>query len=61
VGIYGGFEEAAARMVKVKEVFEPDRRHVHVYDELFEAQQNAYKALKEANVFGQIAASRKEK
>ena len=46
-GIYGGFEEAAKRTVRVKETFTPDPEKRAVYDRGYETYRKLYPALEE--------------
>jgi xylulokinase len=45
VGLYSGVEEAAGRMIQVKERFEPNPNNRAVYDETYQTYVKLYEAL----------------
>jgi len=47
IGEYSSVEEAVARYVKVREVFEPDREKQALYEQRFEIYKDVYPAVKE--------------
>jgi sugar (pentulose or hexulose) kinase len=45
VGLYASVEEAAGKMVQIKERFEPSPAHRAVYDDSFQTYVQLYEAL----------------
>jgi xylulokinase len=46
IGVYRTLDEAVSRLVKMKKVFEPDSKLMHIYQEKYQTYKNMYPAVK---------------
>ena len=59
-GLYGSLEEMVEHMVHFGQVIEPERENAPVYDAMFSIYRDAYKGLKQENIFARLCRCREQ-